>query len=287
MKVTKLIVSVWIAFWGIAALASPPGCEGGPLGVASPFNLFVLGDVHHANTDTEGRVAAGGNAYFDHYSIGEKVYPEISCPYSLVVGGNLEFTNGNVYGGPIAYGGWLGMSSYDSTAYDGAFQGQPIDFAAAATGLDSVSASLSALAVNGKTAVGDKQITLTGSDATAVFSVDAADLSRVTFLRLEVQPGAVVVVKVNGNPASLHDFGFDPGNATPGKTLFFFPQATSLSLTHIGVPGTVFAPLADVVFTSGAIHGQLIAHSLTGDGQLNLPLFGSCLARSGATKPSR
>jgi choice-of-anchor A domain-containing protein len=277
----RLLLSGLIGLVSVASVASPSNCVGGAdsFGVASFFNLFVLGDVQHVSTDTQGRVAVGGDAYFDHYSIAEKILPQTGdYPYSLVVGGNLTFSNGTIYSGAVAYGGYCGMSSDDAVVYEGTYNQRPIDFVSVAQDLSARSASLAALKVNGQTVLGDKEITLTGGAADfAVFSIQAADLARVTFLKFEVPAGATVIVQVVGQTASLHQFGFDLGGASADHILFHFPQATRLSLNHVGIQGSVFAPLADVDFTEGVIHGQLIAHSLKGNGQMNLPLFASCL----------
>src|SRR5215472_6971420 len=43
---------------------------GNALGVAGAFNVFVLGQVTQSYTDSEGRVAAGGNVSLTGYGIG-------------------------------------------------------------------------------------------------------------------------------------------------------------------------------------------------------------------------
>src|SRR5690606_40816713 len=51
---------------------------------------------------------------------------------------------------------------------------------------------------------------------------------------------------------------------TSTNTLFNFHEATALSMSGIGVEGSILAPLADVSFISGQMNGQLIAKSFAG-----------------------
>lgn len=43
-----------------------------PLGLAGSYNSFIFGDFH-GSSDTEGRLAVGGDAYLEHYSVGDKL----------------------------------------------------------------------------------------------------------------------------------------------------------------------------------------------------------------------
>jgi hypothetical protein len=57
------------------------------------------------------------------------------------------------------------------------------------------------------------------------------------------------------------------------NVLFNFSEAKSLDLNSISIMGSVLAPNADVKFNNGHINGNLIAGSLSGNGQSNLHLF--------------
>lgn len=73
------------------------------LGIAAVYNVFILGDITTVS-DTEGRFAAGGNVNLTNYSVGDRLNAaEVSLTDTLVVGGNLTFNGGTVYGN-IVYG---------------------------------------------------------------------------------------------------------------------------------------------------------------------------------------
>src|SRR4249919_3733795 len=75
------------------------------LGVANDFSAFVLHDFNASYSDVEGRVAVGGNAKITGYAIGNHLANSNGTRDDLIVGGNLEFTNGQVFFGNTVYGG--------------------------------------------------------------------------------------------------------------------------------------------------------------------------------------
>jgi len=78
---------------------------GAPAGAATltakDFNLFVLNNVNEQGSDTEGRVAVGGNAVFKPYTVGAKVSNSTT---NLVVGGNLDQQYGSFTGSAFVGG---------------------------------------------------------------------------------------------------------------------------------------------------------------------------------------
>ena len=77
----------------------------GPLGVAGGFNVFVFGNDSQSGTDTQGRVAAGGNATFSNYSEGSSLTNSHGTRDEFIAGGNLSFSSGTVANGNVVYGG--------------------------------------------------------------------------------------------------------------------------------------------------------------------------------------
>src|SRR4051794_41833055 len=75
------------------------------LGVANDFSAFILHDANLFNSDVEGRVAVGGNATLTAYGLGNHLTNSNGTRDDLVVGGNLDFTNGQVFEGNVVYGG--------------------------------------------------------------------------------------------------------------------------------------------------------------------------------------
>jgi len=65
------------------------------LGTAADYNTVIFGDFEANGSDTEGRLAIGGNAVLHDYSVG-LLLGERSLGSSLVVGGNLDLNQGRI-----------------------------------------------------------------------------------------------------------------------------------------------------------------------------------------------
>src|SRR5215207_4403792 len=74
------------------------------LGDAAAFNALLFADMTAMNSDVEGRVAVGGNGSFSSYGIGDRLLPDRTRD-DLIVGGDLAYTNGQVFNGNVVYGG--------------------------------------------------------------------------------------------------------------------------------------------------------------------------------------
>lgn len=242
------------------------------LGVAGDYALFVLGEATALNADVEGRAAVGGAATFTSFSIGQRVPPS-SRPV-LVVGGNLTFHDGTVYGRAL-YG-----ATADLLRATGNFEhGTAIDFVAAAERLRAESSRLAALPANGTTGLGASGARFAGTDpGRNVFAVTAAELGRASGISLQVPAGSSVVVNVSGTSATLQYQGMNLNGHAPERVLFNFSQAHSVALLGIGFEGSVLAPAAELSLHNGAIHGSAVAASFTSTGQLNLPSLATCSA---------
>lgn len=260
------------------APVKPVRCLEAPFGAAEQYNLFVLGDLDHRNTDTEGRVAVGGSARFDHYSIGHKIVPKPGAPeWALVVGRDLVFTEGTVWAGPVACGGTCRFG-YTATAYHGVYRATPIDFAAAQVQVWNLARTLAKVEAKGVVSIEGRAINLVG-DARGmnVFTVPGTALAAATYLTVRVPEGATVVVNVSGTSTAMRDFGFKLTGVSRQQVVFNFFEATELTLSHVGIEGTVLAPFAGVAFSDGVIHGGLIAQAMRGNGQMDEDPFAGCL----------
>lgn len=274
-------------FQGDQPPAPPPpaGCDPAPLGAATPFNLFVLGDLTQRTTDAEGRVAAGGRASLTDYSVGAAL-GAAEAGDSLVVGGVLEYTRGRVEAGHAVSGDPGPVNNVTFAPGRGYAQGATLDFAAAGADLRARSAQLAALPLNGTTRLEYGGITLSGSDPRLnIFALSAADLGAAHTLTLEIPAGATALVNVRGEGGAVRGLGFALRGVERRRLLLHFPEATALRLENVGVEGSVLAPRAAVAFDNGVIHGQLIGASLTGTGQANHVPFGGCLPPSGPPTP--
>lgn len=240
------------------------------LSEADNFNLLVWGNATLLNSDTEGRVAVGGNASFNSYSIGTHVPAGNPLGDVFVVGGNLNAGHGQVYNGSIYVGGTYSGPGYSLNSAGGSVTssglgsgGLPFDFAAAQDALTAKSQTYGAAAANGTSQLLWSTLTLTGTDTSLnIFNIDAAALNSASTLQLNVAAGSHVLINVSGAAATFSNkglFGFDRDH-----TLFNFFEASSLSMSGIGIEGSILAPLADVSFISGQMNGQLIANSFAG-----------------------
>ncbi len=241
------------------------------LGVASDYNLFVLEDLIQPSSDTEGKAAVGGDAILGTYSVGYKLPAPDNPTIALLVGEDLEFTTGAVYGGDVVYG-------EDSISFpiNGCVQGSiyhlsdlPVDFDEAKVELKNLSIQLSEYNPTGTTVLEYSKLQLVGNlPGLNVFEVNGDDLTTVSEVLITVPNAAVVLVNISGDNidwgGGLVVTGTDISNV-----LYNFYEAEELTIGQIDVTGSILAPLANVNFVSGVQNGQMIAKSVTGSGQFN------------------
>ncbi|MFP4440880.1 MAG: choice-of-anchor A family protein, partial [Chloroflexaceae bacterium] len=253
--------------------ATPPAdvvCAPAPFGGATGFNLFILGDLQQQYTDTEGRLAVGGNATLTGYGVGRALPAAADATDTLIVGGHLTYTHGQVYHGQVAYGDGAELTSV--TLLTGAArQDRPLDFADAAADLQARSAAWAALPATGTTQVTDwGAITLAGSDPQRnVFTLAGADLARATSLTIRVPAGATALVNIAGTTHQMQHFGIFLEGVDREQVVYHFPDSEHLTLAGIGVLGSIVAPNAAISFPQGNLDGLLIGASLDGGGELH------------------
>jgi choice-of-anchor A domain-containing protein len=263
------------------------------LGPAADYSLFIFGNMEPGPwSDSQGRVAVGGNIGLSSFSIGLLADP---ADYSVVSGGNVNFASGTVYNGGIFALGNIQLNNFhvdgDVTANGTITYGaggvtitgdrtpnaaalSPVDFAGAYSYLSSTSLSLSAMAPTGITNVTPwHAITLTGSEDINIFNLNGGELSNAVSLTFNIGPDAIAIVNVSGTVDDFGGFGIFGYDGKLGNILYNFYDADQLTIHNIAVQGSILAPDADVAFNSGQINGTLIAGSLTGTGQSNLVLF--------------
>jgi choice-of-anchor A domain-containing protein len=243
------------------------------LGVANDYSAFVLHDANLFNSDVEGRVAVGGNATITAYAVGDHVTNSNGTRDDLIVGGNLNASNGQVFFGNVVYGG-TGTVADNFGHPNGTVRQQAgvIDFAAAESSLDALSDSYAGMAATGTLVNQFGTIILNGHAGTNVFNVPASTLATANDLRINAPAGATVIVNVTGTTAQMQFMGYHLlGGIDKDGVILNFPQATSVTFQGIGIFGNVLAPRAAVNFSNGQINGALVASSWTGYGQVNFP----------------
>jgi choice-of-anchor A domain-containing protein/uncharacterized repeat protein (TIGR01451 family) len=244
------------------------------LGPAKGFNVFVLNNINQPSSDTEGKMAVGRSAELACYSVGDKLPNSNGSEDVLIVGENLTFHSGAVYGGNVVYGSSTNLPIYPVSINNGTLRKDyPIDFAAAATYLTNLSTQLSGYAVNGTAKFEWGGLFLKGTDPFLnVFSVSGSELSAANNFEIDAPNGSVVLVNIQGQDVSwtggLVIYGTDKSNV-----LYNFYQATTLKIQGIDVRGSILAPFATVNFVTGVQNGQMIAKCITGQGQFNNTQF--------------
>lgn len=283
MKTGKILLCVWVAV--IFAILPIQAGATSLLGTAGEFNTFIFGD-YYGSSDAEGRMAIGGNARLDHFSVADKLSAEEAALYEdmLIVGGDLTFNGGQVYNGDVVVGGsadgvdssvrWgLINNGYELETTDSL----PVDFKAEEEYLKAASGALSELETNGTSVYQWGGLTLTGDNTSSyqVFNIDGADLlSSWGIASISGIPAdATVVINVSGKNAGMVNANFNALVPIRNKVLFNFYEADTLTFKGVGVEGSVLAPYADVVDPQGVINGTIIAKSWSGSMQQNHQLF--------------
>ena len=247
------------------------------LGVASPYNAFVFREFSALSSDVQGALVAGGDISINNYSVGDKLDPQTISDV-LISGGDIVFPSGRVYyGNIIASGSVDGVGSpVTNGMQNGAtIQGNttiPIDFDNAYAELSSLSISLSNLSSNTTYESQWGGLYLHGDCVSdqQIFNLDGATvLSSHTFQIDCIPTDAYVIFNISGVDVGLTNMSLASLSPHRQRVIFNFYQAQSLTLSGIGVEGTVLAVDADINNPQGVIKGQLIAQSWNGMMQLN------------------
>ncbi|MDQ8187839.1 choice-of-anchor A family protein [Pelagicoccus sp. SDUM812002] len=242
------------------------------LSEAGGYNLITWGDATLKNSDTEGRVAVGGNASFGSYSVGTSTFADDPARAQLTVGGNLDGSGGGqVYNGSIYVGGNYTSPGYNLHSAPGSSiqsnlgKGNlPFDFDAAQAALLAKSTNWGSLDSTGSAQMQWGTLTLEGiNSGLNIFNIDSATLSAAHTFKIFVPSGAKALINISGTIAEMGNMGFF-GTHTADNTLFNFFEADELTMLGIGVTGSILAPGADLNFASGQVDGQVIANSFKG-----------------------
>lgn len=245
------------------------------LGPAADYNVFVLEDINQPSSDTQGKMAVGRDATLTNYSIGDQLPIVQDLNDVFIVGNNLTFGSGSVYGGNVVYGNATNLPKMSVTITDGTLrQDSKIDFAEAASYLQNLSCQLGGYTVN-STTVSDEwgNVTCTGAQPFLnVFSIADTVINKAGNVDLTAPNGSVVVVNILGK-----DVNWKGGLTITGtditNVIYNFPEAQNITIGGIDVRGSILAPFAHVNFTAGVQNGQMIAKSITGAGQFNNAKF--------------
>jgi choice-of-anchor A domain-containing protein/uncharacterized repeat protein (TIGR01451 family) len=237
------------------------------LGPAKGYNVFALNDFESPSSDAEGKVAVGHDANFLSYSVGYKLTPDSSADV-LIVGNDLNFSSGAVYGGNVVYNHMTNLPINPVSIINGTLKkASVIDFGAAAIYLNTLSSTLSTYTVNGTTKSDSYTLNLTGSDPVLnVFNVTADEIRKTNDFNVNVPNGSVAVINIAGDEISWTG-GLRIVGTAKNNILYNFYEASSVAIHGIDVRGSVLAPKADIYFPAGLVSGQMIAKNIYGSGK--------------------
>lgn len=233
------------------------------------YNAFVIGNFEGTNSDVEGRLVVGGDTKLTSYSVGTKLTSGGKGTDTLIVGGNLKATDGQLDHGNLVVGG--ANNSERFTVRDGTTTtGVNFDFAATGNHLLETSASLSQFANTAQTVNNYGSLNFTGNDANLnVFSITGSQLTNSHGISISVDPKSQVLINVSGNYADWKSMGINLNGLSAENVLFNFYEATNLDIKWISVNGSVLAPKANVKFDDGQMNGILVAANFKGSGELH------------------
>jgi choice-of-anchor A domain-containing protein len=233
-------------------------CTATTLGIAQDFNAFIFGNYGESHSDSEGPIAVGGNLTVSGFSLNAK---HVNTTWSAVVGGNFTAQNGGSVYGNVIVGGTVSVPSYYLPNIQQAGPGNPlpVNFAAALITYQGLSSGLKQLPGTGPSYVYQGQQTFTGVDPDLnVFNMDGTNLST---LIINAPSTSTVIVNVSGVDIAWSNFGMALQGIDRTRVLFNFYEAQTITLTNIGVEGSVLAPNADLYLTNGGMNGNTIARS--------------------------
>jgi choice-of-anchor A domain-containing protein/uncharacterized repeat protein (TIGR01451 family) len=254
-----------------------PSANSYSLGTVAPYNLFVIDTLIQPSADTQGKLAVGGYADLQGYSVGDQL--PANSGNVLVVGNHLTFVTGRVYNGKAVYQNYI-TSTQGFSADSGIVKDSVFDFAAAKLYLLNLSQQLATLAKTDTVKyLPNNSVELDGSrSGLNVFYVDGSKLLTTNDISINVPTNATVLVNISGTHSQLFG-GFEVNGTTKDKVFLNFYQATTLTFSGIDVKASVLAPNADLTFPAGIVSGQLIVRKMTGSGQVNLSPFTGAISR--------
>jgi choice-of-anchor A domain-containing protein len=203
------------------------------LGQAAEYNAFIQGDMKVSSSDTQGRIAVGGNfivkphAYSNDfnnagYSVGDMVHTPGAA--SLVVGGNIEISsltnaslqvhNKGIDHGKAVYAGNLinGTKITSGTATKVATSALPVDFNTAFAHLNNLSNQLATMTASATTTTPGPFSTLTfqpavkSADKVYVFELTQEMLHNSSGINVEgVESDATIIFNITNKTGYIKD----------------------------------------------------------------------------------
>ena len=248
-----------------------------PLGGASDFNGFVLGDFN-SGIDVEGSLAVGGSLNTDNFSV--NLRGEATDDVSLLVGGNITANQGAVNGTTVAgtsEGNNYNLSNvtvsnvttqgkYDVVDSSNYFQNAKEDLTARS---ESIASQAATGQVNDN---GYGQYNLSGGDEdVVVFELNTSEMKNFNF-NVDLKDGQKAIINVTGT-----EMTFDSGSMSingnrddqylrenAGRILFNASDATTINVSNAALYGDFLAPNASLNGSAANIAGTTVVNNYTG-----------------------
>lgn len=245
------------------------GQLGGPLG----YNVMFFQSFLSENTETNGRLAVGGDARLQNYGVGRSLTPASDGQYNLVVGGTLtmpgnwQVFRGDAYAGAVSGPGGAPTTPFGSTTIGGP---SPIDFAAQQAYYTDLASWLGSFATSEGASVSDSYGTWTFSganDGLNVFNVDASAFGSACTVNVNIPTTATAIINVTGASARTTSCGMfingggasgDATTAMASRVLWNYHDATELIFRGTML-GSILAPNAMIEAGYAQLVGDLVA----------------------------
>ncbi|RYG46933.1 choice-of-anchor A family protein [bacterium] len=254
------------------ALAVPAASFAQAFGAASSYNVFVTGNFSSSGSDTEGRLAAGGNVNVSSYDVGLLVSGGSNT--GIVSGGSVSFSGGQVTGNVVSKNGSnltnFAFRNSGSAVTGASAVNSVMNFGQTASYLQNASTQWGDLANNGLVESKYGGVYFTGySNTLNVFNITAAQLESGSYYTFNIPSGSTTLFNVTGTTVNFaKNTSYD---VTGSKTVWNLKNATSANFKSLD--GSVLAPYAAISANGGRINGQILAGSYDGQTQINNVLF--------------
>lgn len=268
-KTIQAIAGVIITSFSLSAATMP----------LEEYNLILAQDYNFQGGDVEGKAFIGGSlkAPGQAADFGSRE-PQLTVSDTLQVVGNITAANINIQHGNVVYGGTANVGHFNLNGLGSVIQDSSLSIDAVFSELLDYSADYASLASNASYDMPSKTLNYYGSDALAVFDVNAGDVfAQNTGLKLNYNNAETVIINVSGVDISVAGGvnlldGFRHEQLGAPNILWNFFEAESVDFRDINMFGAVLAPLADI--RGGAVFdGSVGANSYTGGREFHRFLF--------------
>eukprot|EP01095_Lingulamoeba_sp_RSL-Kostka_P004411 TRINITY_DN1562_c0_g1_i2.p1 TRINITY_DN1562_c0_g1~~TRINITY_DN1562_c0_g1_i2.p1 ORF type:complete len:608 (+),score=164.14 TRINITY_DN1562_c0_g1_i2:55-1878(+) len=288
---------------------TPPSvCEINVFGEADGYSNFILKTMDSHFSDTEGRVAAGGDISLSFYSIGAVLdHGSTEYPFSLVSGGDIEFDHGSVWYGAIVGKNVDNINNVSIQIFNQTINSDaccndelcslcaptatltyPINWVRSSVCLPALQLYWFTLPTSTFVDITNEftQLTISCNNDNQIdftpFAIANIDFpSNISKLTINCDADITLLINSNSlnNSEEISNFEIQLlGGITYDKIVYNL-YSHNLTIKNILMAGTVFAPNSNIHYANGLIKGSLIAESLSSpnNGQIDYVPFNGCL----------